>query len=325
MKSPSLYVSGRAMLVTSIVAAVAGCAQSDPPGYQGYAEGEFVLVASPFAGQLLRLQVQRGQQVEVGSALFELEQDAERAGQREAKAQVESARAQTENLRAAQRPLERDRALAAVEEARAALELSTRERTRLEQLYTKGFVSEAGLDSIRSRNERDRAALEQTQAQAALAGQSVGRQQEVSAARAGVDAARATLLQREWALAQKSQQAPVTGLVYDTFYVPGEWVPAGRPVVSLLPPGNIKLRFYVPEPEVGGIKIGQRLSVTCDGCGAPIPASVTYVSVRPEYTPPVIYSRQERAKLVFLVEARPDADQAQRLKPGQPVDVGVAP
>jgi HlyD family secretion protein len=307
-----------------LAAAVAGCAKPDASGYQGYAEGEFVLVAAPFAGQLLRLQVQRGQQVDADAPLFELEQDAERAGQREAKAQVDSARAQTENLMAAQRPQERERALAAVEEARAALELSNRERTRLEQLYAKGFVSEAGLDSIRSRNERDRAALEQAQAQAALTAQSVGRQQEVSAARASVEVARATLSQREWALAQKSQQAPVGGLVYDTFFVAGEWVPAGRPVVSLLPPGNIKLRFYVPEPEVGGVRIGQRVSVTCDGCGAPIPATVTYVSVRPEYTPPVIYSRQERAKLVFLVEARPDADQAQRLKPGQPVDVRIA-
>jgi HlyD family secretion protein len=303
---------------------LAGCAQPEPPGYQGYAEGEFVLVASPFAGQLVRLQVQRGQQVIAGAPLFELEQDAERAGQREAKAQVETARAHAENLTAAQRPLEREQALAAVEEARSALELSTRERARLEQLFKKGFVSEAGLDSIRSRNERDRAALEQAQAQAALAGQSVGRQQEVSAARATVDAARASLSQRDWAVAQKSPQAPVSGLVYDTFFVAGEWVPAGRPVVSLLPPGNIKLRFYVPEPDVGGIKIGQRVSVSCDGCGAPIPSAVTYVSVRPEYTPPVIYSRQERAKLVFLVEARPDAEHAYQLKPGQPVDVRAA-
>jgi HlyD family secretion protein len=165
--------------------------------------------------------------------------------------------------------------------------------------------------------------LEQAQAQAALAAQSVGRRQEVSAARATVDAARATLSQRDWAVAQKSPAAPVSALVYDTFFVPGEWVPSGRPVVSLLPPGNIKLRFYVPEPEVGGIKVGQRVAASCDGCGAEIPATVTYVSVRPEYTPPVIYSRQERAKLVFLVEARPEPDQAQRLKPGQPLDVRV--
>jgi HlyD family secretion protein len=312
-----------AVLLPVVIAALAGCSEPGEPGYQGYAEGEFVLVASPFAGQLLRLHVQRGQQVEAGAPLFELEQDAERANQREAKAHVDTARAQAENLSAMRRPLEREAALAAVEEARAALELSTRELARLEQLFAKGFVSEAAVDSVRGRHDRDRATLAHVQAQADLAAQSVGRRQEVSAARATIEAARATLSQREWAVAQKSPHAPVSGLVYDTYFVPGEWVPAGRPVASLLPPGNVKLRFYVPEPEVGSIRVGQRIAATCDGCQAPIPGAVTYVSAQPEYTPPVIYSREERAKLVFMVEARPDVQHAQRLKPGQPLDVQV--
>lgn len=188
--------SRAAILLLALVTALTGCAKPDDPGYQGYAEGEFVLVASPFAGQLTQLAVQRGQQVAAGAPLFELEQDAERAGQREAKAQVDSACAAAENLTATRRPLEREAALAAVEEARAALGLSTREKERLERLFAQGFVSEAAVDSIRSRNERDRATLEQAQAQAALAAQSVGRSQEVLAARASVEAARATLSQR---------------------------------------------------------------------------------------------------------------------------------
>jgi HlyD family secretion protein len=314
----------RAALLAALLGAAVGCSKPDDSGFQGYAEGEFVMVASPFAGQLLQLQVQRGTQVSSGAPLFELEQDAERAGQREAHAQMESARAAAENLTATRRPLEREAALAVVEQARAALVLTTRELERLEALYAKGFVSAAALDAARSRRAQDQANLEQARAQAALTGQSVGRQQELSGARAAVDAARAVLSQRDWVVSQKAPRAPVTGLVYDTYFVPGEWVPAGRPVVSLLPPGNIKLRFYVPETGVGGIKVGQRVSVSCDGCGAPLPARVTYVSVQPEYTPPVIYSRQERAKLVFMVEARPDPEVAERLKPGQPVDVRLA-
>jgi HlyD family secretion protein len=288
-------------------------------------EGEFVQVASPYAGQLTALHVQRGGQVQAGTALFALEQDAERAGQREANARVRTAQAQAENLSATRRPLEREAALAAVEEARAQMQLSARELVRQEELFAQGFVSQAAIDAVRSRHERDRALLDQARAQAELAAQSVGRRQEVSAAQASVEAARATLAQRDWAVAQKSPLSPVTGLVHDTYFVPGEWVPAGRPVVSLLPPGNLKLRFYVPEPEVGAIQFGQRLVATCDGCDGSIPATVSYVSPRPEYTPPVIYSRQERAKLVFLVEARPNAAYAQRLKPGQPVDVRVVP
>ena len=110
-------------------------------------------------------------------------------------------------------------------------------------------------------------------------------------------------------------------LVQDTYYSEGEWVAAGNPVVSLLPPGNIKLRFFVPETEVGALKIGQAVRATCDGCAAPIAATITYISRQAEFTPPVIYSREQRAKLVFLIEARPEAADAVKLKPGQPLDV----
>jgi HlyD family secretion protein len=311
------------LAVPVLALSTSACKAPPDPGYQGYAEGEFVLVASPFAGQLTALHVRRGTQVQSGAPLFDLEQDAERAGQQEAKERVRQAQAQTQNLTTPRRPPERQAALAAVQDARSALELSTRELQRQEDLFAKGFVSESSLDAFRSRNERNRALLDQAQAQLVLSQQSMGRHEEVSAAKAEVEAARAALSQKDWALEQKSQQAPVSGLVFDTFFVQGEWVPAGRPVVSLLPPGNIKLRFYVPETAVGAIRIGQPVQVACDGCPAPIAANVTYVSVSPEYTPPVIYSREERTKLVFLVEARPEPGHAEQLKPGQPVDVKV--
>jgi HlyD family secretion protein len=316
----------RGLACAGVLAAVAGgCSAPPDPGYQGYAEGEFVLIASPYAGRLDVLHVARGTQVEAGAPLFELDQVAERAAQREAREQVRRAQAQTDNLSAASRPQEREAALAAVEEARSALELSQRDLKRTEQLFAQGFVAHSRLDAARSTHERNRAELDRVHAQAALAAESVGRSQEVAAARAQIEANRAMLAQRDWSVEQKAPRAPVSGLVFDTFFVQGEWVPAGRAVVSLLPPGNIKLRFYVPETQVGGIRVGQRIAVTCDGCGAAVPAAVSYVSVNPEYTPPLIYSRQERAKLVFLVEARPEPDAATRLKPGQPVDVQVLP
>lgn len=317
---------GRRIVGACVLALVLSCcSRPSDHGYQGYAEGEFVLVASAFAGQLAALHVQRGVQIEAGAPLFDLDQISERAAQQEARELVRRAQAQTANLREARRPLEREAALAAVEEARSALELSRRDLERGEQLLVQGFISHASLDAVRSAHERNRAQLDRVEAELALAAESVGRREEVSAAQAQVEAARATLAQRDWSVEQKSPRAPAAGLVFDTFFVAGEWVPAGRPVVSLLPPGNIKLRFYVPEPEVGAIRVGQRVAVTCDGCGAAIPASVSFVSVNPEYTPPVIYSRQERAKLVFLVEARPEPEAATRLRPGQPVDVQVLP
>ena len=98
---------------------------------------------------------------------------------------------------------------------------------------------------------------------------------------------------------------------------------AGSPVVSLLPAGNLKMRFFVPEAVVGALKYGQDVRASCDGCGAPIPAKITYISRQAEFTPPVIFSREQRTKLVFLIEARPAPGDAVKLKPGQPLDVSL--
>ncbi len=132
-----------------------------------------------------------------------------------------------------------------------------------------------------------------------------GRDDEIRAAEAAVTAARAALAQAEWRLAQKTGAAPTAGIVVDTLYRPGEMVPAGLPIVQLLPPANVKIRFFVPEEVVARIAIGQVVQVACDGCGAPVAATVRFISPRAEFTPPVIYSREQRARLVFMVEARP--------------------
>ncbi|WP_180180291.1 HlyD family secretion protein, partial [Achromobacter insuavis] len=150
-----------------------------------------------------------------------------------------------------------------------------------------------------------------------------GRQDQRRAQAAQVEAARATLAQADWTLAQKRLAAPTAALVFDTLYRVGEWVPAGSPVVSLLPPGNIKVRFFVPETVVGTLKPGQQATVRCDGCGDPVPVRIDYISPQAEYTPPVIYSRETRGKLVYMVEARPAADAATRLHPGQPVEAAL--
>ena len=136
-------------------------------------------------------------------------------------------------------------------------------------------------------------------------------------------AARAHLAQAEWRLDQMSQAAPQAALVVDTLYRLGEWVIAGAPVVSLLPPENIKVRFFVPEPRLGAIGIGDEVHISCDACAAGLTAAISYISQDAEYTPPVIYSREMRAKLVYLVEARPRQPTA--LRPRQPVDVALAP
>jgi HlyD family secretion protein len=138
---------------------------------------------------------------------------------------------------------------------------------------------------------------------------------------AKVEAQSAALDEARWAYNQKLQFAPTNALVHDTLYRQGEWVAAGKPVVVLLPPANIKVRFFVPQAALPKIKPGQTVSVTFDGGTHAYAATINYISTQAEFTPPVIYSRDNRSKLVFMVEAVfPPADAA-NLRPGQPVDV----
>ena len=120
-------------------------------------------------------------------------------------------------------------------------------------------------------------------------------------------------------LARRSGVAPVSGTVHQIYFREGEMVPQQRPVLSILPPGNMKVRFFVPETDLAKLAIGQDVRVTCDGCAADLTAKVYYISTTAEYTPPVIYSQEERHKLVYLVQARPN--KPDMLRVGQPVSV----
>lgn len=120
-------------------------------------------------------------------------------------------------------------------------------------------------------------------------------------------------------LERRRLMSPVSGTVQQIYYRPGEMVTAGRPAISILPPGNLKLRFYVPQAEIAKIRIGDAVKVSCDNCADTIAAKVTFIAGSAEYTPPVIYSQEERNKLVFLIEARPEKPELLRV--GQPVSV----
>jgi len=309
------------ILGTTALLALAACGDHAAPAYQGYAEGEFLLMAAPTAGQLQKRYVQRGQDVEAGAPLFALERENEQAARREAEERLHNAEARRANLTSARRKPEIEALEAQEAQALAARALSDEQLKQQEELFAKGFITRAGLDAARANQQRDAARVVEIQAQLTNARLAIGRDKEIAAAEADVRTARAVLAQSDWRLAQRAIAAPTKALVHDTFYSEGEWVPAGSPVVSLLPPGNIKLRFFVPEPVVGRLSYGQPVRVVCDGCGNPIAAKISYISRQAEYTPPVIYSREQRAKLVFLIEAKPEPADAMRLKPGQPVDV----
>jgi HlyD family secretion protein len=150
-----------------------------------------------------------------------------------------------------------------------------------------------------------------------------GTQKDFDAAEATLRDAQARLNSSQTRLTRRKVFSPVDGTVQEIYYRPGEMVAAGRPVVSLLPPGNIKVRFFVPQTVLPNIAYGDTVRIGCDGCASGLTARVSFIAKQSEFTPPVIYSLEERAKLVFLIEALPEKPDALRV--GQPVDVSLVP
>ena len=303
--------------------ALAACTRTDPDRFSGYAEADLVYVAPAIGGRVEKLAVERGARVQAGQLLFELERDPESLARATAAARAEGAAAQTRNLRKGKRVDE----LRAVEQqlvqARASLALSSSELKRSEALVTQGFLSPNRLDELRAARDRDAARVAEVQAQLATA-RDAARPDEIAAAEAEQRAAESELASSRWREDQTRGIAARAGAVQDVMYRSGEWVAQGSPVVALLPDGAIKVRFFVPQVALARIRIGDSVTVSCDGCPAGMTARVAFVSDQAEYTPPVIYSNESRAKLVFMVEAKPDEKTASQLKPGQPVDVRIA-
>ena len=284
-------------------------------------EGEFIYVAAPLGGQLEKLSVARGTRVEAGAPLFTLEQSAELSALREVAERMRQSQARLADLRKGLRPTELAALDARLAQARAAAELSTRELERATKLHQTTVLSDDDFDRVRLNHEANTKLVAETEAQLATA-RLGGRSDIIAAAEADAAAAQAALDRAGWSVAQKDRSAPAPALVYDTLFREGEFVAAGQPVVSLLPPANIKVRFFVPEAGLAALKAGALVQVTVTGLPAPLEARISYLSPAPEYTPPILYNRENRAKLVFMIEAVfTDPAAARDLHPGQPADV----
>ncbi|TCW85011.1 secretion protein HlyD [Burkholderia sp. SRS-46] len=317
--------AGRAAVSFALAAGIALAAGCGPrtdehTTYQGYVEGEFVYLSSSQSGTLTQLAVQRGQTVAANAPAFALEAVNETAALSQAQHQLAAARAQLADLRTGKRPPEVNVAKAQLAQAAAQAGKAAEQLTRDERQYQAGGIAKQQLDDSRAAAQTTAAQVRELQSQVDVA-RLPGRAQQVTAQAAQVDAAQAAVAEAQWKLDQKRVAAPAAGLVYDTLYRLGEWVQAGSPVVQMLPPQNLKVRFFVPETAVATLAPGRAVEIHCDGCAADVPARITYVSSEAEYTPPVIYSNESRTKLVFMVEARPAAADAPKLHPGQPVAV----
>lgn len=320
------YFHARAALGAAVLIALTltACTRQKVEGWQGYIEGDFVYVAAPLGGRLEKLSVAKGARVAAEAPLFSLERASELATQRQAADQLSAAQARLADLKKGSRPTELAQLDARLAQARSAAELSKLELSRQEALFKTQVISAAEFDRARLTYERNAQATDELTAQIATA-KLGGRTDAITAAEADVSAAAAAKERADWSVTQKAQTAPRAALVYDTLYREGEFIAAGLPAVSLLPPENLKVRFYVPEADFAGLKAHDGLRVTVTG-GPALEARVSYLSPKPEYTPPVLYNRENRAKLVFLVEAVfTDAAAARDLHPGQPADVARTP
>ncbi|MEZ5387199.1 MAG: HlyD family efflux transporter periplasmic adaptor subunit, partial [Prosthecobacter sp.] len=281
---------------------------------------EFVYVAAPSAGRLQKLNVRRGMDVKAGEALFSLEAVAEKAVRDEAMHRLEQAKANLEDAQKGRRPSEIAALKAGVMLAEDALALTQMEFARQETLRKTGAVSIDSIDRARSAYAQDQHRLEQLEAELKTA-QMGARPDQISALEFEVKARTEALAKSEWDLSQKQQKAPQAGAVYDTLYREGEFVVVGRPVVSLLPPANMKVRAFVSETKLANLHPGDAAKVHVDGLAEAITGKVSFISPHAEYTPPVIYSQENRSKLVFMIELRFEDADAVKLHPGQPVDV----
>jgi HlyD family secretion protein len=313
---PVIVIMGVAALIAVLIWFIRDNRESDV--LTGYVEGERIYLAAPQSGAVSALFVREGDRVAAGAPTFQIDPDTQRAQVQSAEAGVQVARAQADDLRQGQRRQELAVIDAELTAALARLREADAEYGRIAPLVERGIYAPARLDQVTAARDTARAEVEAINRRREVATLGARRDaiaaadQQVRQAEGGLDEARARL-------GDLSPAAPVEARVEEIFFRQGEWAAANQPVMAILPDGEIKLRFFVPETEAAHYRPGTEVRFTCDGCGGERTARITWISPRPEFSPPVLYSRSSRDRLVFMVEAAPE--NPRELNPGLPVDV----
>lgn len=312
-------------IAACVVAAamLAGCGDQQSNEFPGYMEADLVLIGSEQGGRVEMLSVKEGDGIAQGAPIFTLESEAQIAEVAAARSRVTEAEARLADAKQQmQRPSEVEVLEASLRQTKAMFEQSTLHLGRTQTLYDKKWVAKAQLDEAKAQHDRNEAAV--AEAERRIEAAKLPNRSDLIAAAASVEAARHTLEQTEKNLEKRKVAAPAPGTVEEVYFRPGEVVNAGQAVIALLPPGNLKVRFFVQEPVRAALAVDQAINVTCDGCTGDLPAKISFIAREAEFTPPVIFSREQREKLVYLVEAQPSEATA-RLTAGQPVTVSIGP
>lgn len=301
-----------------VIAGFFGCPVSDHAAVAGYVEGDHAILAPIENAQVLSLAVKRGDHVKAGDVLATLDDADVKIAVAEAKAALAQAEAQLANLKQGRRPEEIAVLETTVAAAKAEAIEAERVAKRVSDLSRRGIAPAADLDQANTGFTLAKARVAQAEANLAVA-RLPAREQEITAASEQVKRAEAALASAEWRLSKRQINASADGMISDVLRQPGDNAGPQAAVFDLLPDGATKIRLYFPQDQFSQLRPGTKLAVNCDGCEKDIAAEIIYVCGEPEFTPPVIYSIENRQKLVFLVEAR-ETGGATRLRPGQIVD-----
>lgn len=307
-----------------VCASLGGCAPESQQDLVGYVEGEYVYLSVPVSGYLKALPLRRGAHVTPGQLVFGIAADLDEKSLAQAQQLSQAAGQRSANLFNSRRTPEITSAQANLQAVRSALDMANSRLRRDEQLAAQNFVSELAVDEARNQQKLVQAQWESAQATLKLAQEPIGRSAEQSAAKAEYQASQSLAAQKQWLVDHSSAKAETTGQLIDFYFRVGEWVPAGKPVASVLPDNGRLIRFFVPEPVLTKLHVGQLVHISCDACPGKLEAPIEVISAHAEYSPPVIYSKEQRHKLLFRVDARPGAD-AYKLPPGLPVTVRLPP
>lgn len=308
---------GKVCLIISVVFLVA-CHHEDTD-IHGYIEARLTYLSSPVDGKLISLPIKRGSQIKKDDHVYTLEPMPEEADLRIATLNIQEQNASLQNLLKGERKEELDVIRGEIKDVQANVDYFQKQIGRHQKLVKKGAIEVEQLDKTILSLSESIAKLESAQAKLSVA-KLPARDDVIDEAKKRVASAKAEFEKARWLFEQKRGVAPADSFVFDTYFKIGENVPSNKPVLSLFALEDIKAIFYVPEEQLSNVRLGAKVGVRCDQCN-PVEGVVEFISPIAEYTPPVIYSRVSRSKLVYRIEAIFSKQDSQNLHPGQPIDV----
>ena len=293
------------LILTAIVMFAAACSEPVDTALHGYAEGNFISIAPDMPGRIVETGAIEGQTITAGAMLVRLDDTTQRNNVQTAQARLEAATARFDDALAGARAPEIAAARDQLTQARAAQTEARDARARVQDLFDRGHVSQARLDTSVAANETADARVAEMRQRLSLV-QLPARENALRALQAEVSVAQSGVEQAEYALSLRTITAPIDARVNQQIRFVGEQAGPAQPVYSVLPTGHIHAILFIPETDLASTPVGTAFAVSCDGCDAGLSARITRIDDNAEFTPPIIYSDAERARLVYRAEARFD-------------------